>query len=400
MKKNEDSTAAADGFPPIDGPQFLEDAKDFAKNHIAGHAEMVISSKTLKAALQKVKGIVPNKPTLPILHNIVFSASAHQLAIMATDLDVTLMQYIELSQPVKGTLVALIPFAWLSKVCGLYSDMPLLITQEGKKLIITAESDVFDHDGLEAFDMYPELPQIPRDNMLVVGEDVIYWLDKAIVTAGQEDVTRPTLSKVFIEIMGDGINIVSTNAHALFTHRFPADTVAQTEVMLSQKVIKAMAGFKETSIFWNDKFVAFESRDIKVIAVRPEGNYVNWRAVIPPFESNLSIRRNALAAALDKISIVNGNYCLFHLKLDPSAILITAENADFGQTASAEVPLYSKYTGEVETIRLSPRLLQDLLSQIPYEEVGVAIHDRTKAVLMASEEDEGYKGLIMPWGDA
>ena len=52
-----------------------------------------ISSTELARAIQHVIGVVPNRSTIPILSNLLFSSEEGQIKIVATDLEITLISW-------------------------------------------------------------------------------------------------------------------------------------------------------------------------------------------------------------------------------------------------------------------------------------------------------------------
>src|SRR5689334_19457491 len=98
--------------------------------------KLIISNKLLKACLKKIRDIVPKKPVLPILENIIFSAYGNMLTIMCTDLEVTLIMHVEIEAKTETEFVALIPFAWLYSICNIHGDEPMVFAFDKKKLTI------------------------------------------------------------------------------------------------------------------------------------------------------------------------------------------------------------------------------------------------------------------------
>jgi DNA polymerase-3 subunit beta len=355
-----------------------------------------VNNKQLKKALKKIKEVVPKNSTLPVLENVRVSANGSTLTLIATDLEVTLSLDLELDVPVDKSGENLIPFAWLSSISNIHDELPLNFSFTKRSVVITGENDEYEQKELEPVANFPALPEIPKQNMVAMNNDFISWLNAAIITCDVKEELQTWKSKVNMEIMGNGIIITSTQGNMLFTHSFPAETVAETEVMVSHKIIKALDGFKETSIYWNENHIAFESENMLVIATRPEGKYVNYRAVIPKYKPNLSINRSALAMALEKASLVNDAQCEIQLSGNAGGIKINADNQDFNRKMTVELTLIKKYEGKVEKISINPQSLQKLLSQITYDQLELAIHEPTKAVLLTSETDKAYLGLLMP----
>ncbi len=358
--------------------------------------KIVISNKSLKSALRKLKGIVPARATVPALEALLIEADAKQLKLIASDMEVTLIMTLDLETPVDKPGKALVPFAWLNAISNLESDQPLEFSFTKKSLVVTSESDRFKQDGLEDVKNFPALPEVPNERSISMDNDFIATLNAALLICDVKEELQPWKSKVNMEITSKAIYLTSTNGTVLYTYVFHVEAKSQTECMISHKVIKALEGFKDTNIYWNEKFIVFESENVKVIATRPQGKYVNWRSVVPDHQPNLSISRTDLIHGLDKITLANGNVCFLELK-NEAGITITAKDEDLQREGSVMVPVAEKYSGEVERISVNPGLLLKLLHQVEYDELLFAIHDASKAVLLTAETDKNYTGFIMPF---
>ncbi len=357
--------------------------------------KFIISNKILKDALKKIGGVITKNSVLPILGDVLFKIDGERLTVTCTDLEVTISIDLTIESKIEQ-FTAAIPFHWLFSICNLHGDVPLVFFFNKGGLKISGDDDQFEQKKLADVKAFPELPKFPEGEPIKLEEDFIAKLNAALTTCGADEMSiwMPNVSLI---IEAQKIDIASSNASILYTYAFKKESSeGKTEVMLRRKMVKALSGFKETAISWNENHFAFISKNVTVIATRPEGKYPNYKAVIPSFGPNLTIGRWDLIESLNKASLVDDSCCQFGLIEGQRVMKISASNIDLDREVSVNVKAETPYTGTVETIRISPTSFLKLLSQVEYDKVSLAIHDSAKAILMTSEEDSAYIGLLMP----
>lgn len=290
----------------------------------------------------------------------------------------------------------LMPFDFVSKVVGLSGSVPLIFELlSAKKARINGEYDHYDLNSLDKVDDFPKLSSLPQKNMISLNGDFITWLNRSMDTISRDE-SKPAMLKACMDIQDIGMTLASTDAHVLFTHSFALESKEKDQLLVSPKMAKALEGFTETEIYWHKNHVAFKSGKITVIATRHDDKYPNYKAIIPNYESNLTIDRQALINALERVCLSGSvtNQTTIHLLKEKGTIHFESRDEDMNRLIQVDIP--GTYEGSVEWICVNASKLLVIMNQISFDEVKLHIHAKQKAILISSEADKGYLGLIMP----
>lgn len=358
--------------------------------------KIVLSSKNLKAAMATLSQAVNKKGVLPVLSDLCLRANGSQVTLITTDLELTILYTMD-AEVSGDPFDALLPFDFLKKVVDLNPNMPLVIefNKDCDRVSIHGMNDSYDITSLNKYQDYPAIPTIPSKNSIRINGTFISWLNRAMVSVSHDE-TRPALTKICLDIMSDGLTMTSTDAHIMFTRTFPVESKTEEMLLVSPKIAKALADFSETTITWREKHVAFQCDNVTVISTRPEDKYPDYKMVIPNYEKNLLVDKKELCNALEKcaLSSIDTKQTVIYLQSSDATIRLEADDTDKGR--KIDVTITGKYEGPVEKIAINADKLLSLLSQVEYDKVQLHIHNPKKAVLLSSQDDPAYTGLLMP----
>lgn len=357
--------------------------------------KFIISSKVLKSALDKLGQAVNSKSVVPALSNILCKAGAGEVVFSTSDLELSIQYRCE-CEVVGDPFDMLIPFSFIRQVVGLSKHAPIeVVLVDGKAKITGSAGDIYELNALTPVSDFPNIPALPKKNSIVMDDTTISWLHRALLTVSDDDV-RPAMTKVCLDITGDSMTMASTDAQSMFTHSFPIPSKATDQLLISHKIAKALEGFESAEVYWNSKHIGFHSEYITVIATRQEDKYPNYRAVIPDYTANLTLDRKDLVDALQRCclsSSANKFTCVF-LKEQEEVIRFVSDDPDYSR--KIQVDIAGTYAGPVEKFGINAQKLLTIMRQVDYDQVNLHIHNPTKAILISSESDAGYLGLMMP----
>lgn len=362
-------------------------------------SQIIISNGNLKPILRQLKSIVPGRPVISALKNVLFRVQGDGSAsLTCMDMEDTIICETTVQNTSEEAFSALVPFEFISRISDVYADIPLTLSFENNGLKVQASArDRYELKSLDPLVDYPKIPEFLADGQSIkVDSEFISWLNRAALTMSK-DTLRPSMSRVCIDIQTDHLALVSTNGQLLFIKKFDIQSNAPDELLVGGKCIKALSLHQETEILWSKNHIAFKSDKTTVITTRLSDRYVNYSAVIPRYEANVDFETSAFQLALKKVSIAapsyNGGEARLSLKEQIGIVSINAIEDDIH---SSKIDLPADYTGDVEHVNFSVTNMQTMLSQITFEEISLAIHHPTRAMLITSKEDPSYLGLIMP----
>lgn len=353
--------------------------------------KLIISTKDLKPALQKLSQVVVKKPVIPALSNIYLRARPDEVELIASDLELTISFVCKCE--CKETFEMLLPFDFISRLVGLLPGQPLGIELLPKdKGVITADGDIHQLGVLDRVEDFPKIPDIPSRKSVTLDAAFMEWLERAMASVSKDDL-RPAMTKALLEMEQDTINIVSTDAHSLFRHSFPIQTLMTEQILISPKIAKALQGFETTVLTWNAKHLAMKADNITIIATRHEDKFPDYKVVIPNHSANVTVHRADLISALNRASLASSKEVTFHFSND-NQLQVRGIDTDLERDSAATVNALSE--GSIGDVTLAPELFTTLLHQIPFSEIRLHVDRMPRGVLISAEEDADYLGMIMP----
>lgn len=357
--------------------------------------KFIISTDVLRPALNNLSQAVLKNGNVPALDNLLCRAkSATDIELITTDLELTIIHKCQ-AEITGAPFELLIPFHFIKQIVAFNTSIPLCVELDKGKAKITGQGDVYELGALDKVSDYPALPDMPEQKSIVLEAGFVAWIEKALITVGKEE-TRPALMHVCIDIKHDIIEMASSDSKVLFTKTFPFQSKVFETLLISQKIAKAISKFESPTVYWRKSHIGFKSGDITVIATRSEHKYADYKAVIPKYKKNLLLSRNELIGALERCTISSSQMKDTSIMLDPQSETVLFEAYDQDLDRKIDVRIPGKYDGPVKKINLSASNFLRLLAQVDYEFIELAIHEPAKAVLLTSETDPAYLGLIMP----
>lgn len=353
--------------------------------------KLIITTDTLKPALAKLSQAVNSKPTLPVLANILFKVTAGKAQLITTDLELTIFYDVVCES--KEDFDFMLPFDFLSKITTLNKHCPLTIDAAVKSVKITGPNDVYDVKLSDKIDIFPKLPELPKKSTIDLDKDILNSLHIAASTTSKNEL-RPALQHVLLDLKPGSLTIASTDGgYVVYSKQFKNQQQETEEILLSQKVIKALEGYSDVRLFYHDKAFAFQTDNITIFSTKSTHKYVDFRTVFPQdWPANLKLNKYHLLEALDKCSLVNDQLKQANLNLENDA---SFELSAKDEMLNVNVKLEGSYSGKVKQTAVNSEKLLKLLNQIEEDEISFAVHDSQRAIIITTA-DEGYRGLIMP----
>jgi len=359
--------------------------------------KFILSSDDLKKALKKVGQAINEKTVLPVLKNIYCKVGKEDVEFIASDLEISISYRCPIHEVGdQEPFELLLPYSFLHDIVAKMKNEPIIIEHPStRKARIVCTEDKFEVNSLDKFEDFPKLPAIPKKNSIKLDVAFISLLTKCMHTVAKDE-SRPAMQRSLLEIKPGESYLASTDAHFLYQHKVNVETTETQAIQISTKMAKAIEDMEEVDLFWTDRQVAFKNEKLIVWCKMFDDKYPNYRQVIPTYGPNLAIDKNTLVEALER-SCINSYYTkqtnLF-LKKEEGFIFFETDDTDFSRKGTVRRP--GVYTGETESISINAKKLLTILDQVEAEKIQLHIDKPTKAILISTEEDKDYLGLLMP----
>jgi DNA polymerase-3 subunit beta len=221
------------------------------------------------------------------------------------------------------------------------------------------------------------------------------------VFAVSDDETRYFMNGVFLEKSGDKIIMVATDGRRLaYISKNAGSNIKDfSGVIVPPKILTTLikrAGDEGLiSVSVTDKTIYIRFGSYSLSSVLLEGQFPNYRKVIPESQSNsLSVNRAEMLDALRRVSLlVEQKSHRVYMGIASGVMSVYSEESEIG-TAKEEIPC--KYDGEEVSIALNYRYIEEPFKVIGDEEICIRFSEANKAITIVPVPEKDFFHIVMP----
>jgi DNA polymerase-3 subunit beta len=367
--------------------------------------ELIITRGALLKGLQRIQGIVERRNTMPILANVLIEATDSGVTLFATDLELG----IRATYPamIKSRGAATVSARKLFEIVRELPEADIrLCGDEGHSVKVECERSRFKISGLPPSD-FPVFPEVETEPALTIGRQTFLDLVRRTVFAVGENDARYVLNGVLCAVERGSIKFVGTDGHRLAIDERPLSLpkggppVADTSVIVPKKALLEMKKLVEDSpeealaLHVSKTQLTFQQGDLVLLARLMEGNYPNYRQVIPAgSDKRITLDKSALEGALRRVALLSKERTnAVRFQVEPSRVVVSTSNPDLGE---AKEDLNVSYEGEPLTTGFNARYLLDVLGAVAAPEVILEFKDALSPCLIREPAQEGFLCVVMP----
>ncbi len=376
------------------------------------------SQAELNSALQLVSRAVSNRPTHPVLANILLAADEVTGKLRLTGFDLSLGIQTSISASIETSGAITLPAKLFGEIVSkLSNDSPLALNSDETSQVVelTSSSGTYQVRGILADD-FPDLPLVESGTSLKLNPLSLSNAIKSTLFASSTDDAKQLLTGVNLTFDGYGIESAATDGHRLAILNLNNILSQSTEKEISNNIDKFSITLPSKSLREVDKFlttcdinqpinffidkgqVVFISLD-EIITIRAlEGSYPNYSQLLPDTFSNvLEFDRKEFISSLERIAVLadqHNNVIKITTDSSENVIKITTDAQDIGMGTES---LSASFKGESFQIAFNVRYLLDGLKVIDSNLIKLSCNaPTTPAVFSPVNSDVNFTYLVMP----
>jgi DNA polymerase III subunit beta len=362
-----------------------------------------IERATLLKSLGHVQSVVERRNTIPILSNVLIEATSDGLRLMATDLDLQIVETVEAQVETPGatTVPAHTLFDIVRKLPE--GSQVSLSAADGRMQIVA---------GRARFN----LATLPRDDFPMIAEGELTtrfelpaatWrqlVDKTRFAISTEE-TRYYLNGIFIHVADDGhpvLKAAATDGHRLARVTVPRPDGAEgmPDVIIPRKcvgelrkLLDEVEGTIEVSL--SASKIRFGLGNAVLTSKLIDGTFPDYSRVIPTGNDKLlKLDPKSLMQGVDRVAtIASEKTRAVKMAVERDKITLSVTSPENG-TASEEVP--GDYAADTIEIGFNARYLMDILGQIEGDLVEVHLADAAAPTLIRENDASPALYVLMP----
>lgn len=359
--------------------------------------KLQVTQENLAKALGSVSRVASSRGTLPILSNVLLKTVDGRLSIAATNLDIAINHYIGSKVADEGAIT--VPARLMQDFVSSLPNGIIELKLDENKLHISAEKYQSVINGVSAED-YPVMTAIAEGQSWSLPGKLLKHALQQVIIAASSDEARPVLTGVYWHTFEGQLYMVATDSYRL-AEKVLTKTKNDVKLLIPasalQDLLRIIGDYEEEVIVTHDdQQVLFKVGDIELVARLIEGNYPDYRKLIPSaFNSKATLKRTDFVN-ITKVSSLfareSAGSVTINLDEKDQQVSIRSIASQLGEnTASANAAVSSE-----GTITLNSRYVLDALHALSGEEVAFSFNGKLEPCVMNDPKDSDYTHVIMP----
>ena len=356
--------------------------------------------------LQQVLSVVEQRAMMPILNNILLICENDNLKLIATNLDISIDCNVKASVEESGRIT--LPAKKLSAIVRSLPSNDVVVELNGTRAKISSGRSNFQIMGINA-DEFPVVQEQTFGNSVELTQSDLSRMLKNVSFAQSNDDNRFILNSVYFCFDPGKLTLAATDGRRLALvskdadHHcdlpgvvVPSKTIRELEKILGQgDNVKFSFEKKQISFYVSvdDENKSGLIGDIHIVSKVIEGNYPNFRQIIPQTtENRVKLDRQLVLECIQRVAIVSSEQKnLVKLHFENNTLEISAESQEYGE---AHEKIAITYDAKPVEIAFNYMFLCDPLRVLTQDDVFFEFKDELSAGVFKTLGDFLY--VVMP----
>lgn len=353
----------------------------------------------LNKALQTVSRVATNRGPLPILGNVLISASDSQIRISATNLEIAMIVTIHGKIETPGSLT--VPARLLGEFISNLPEGPVSLHGETTALEVVSGHYSSSIQGM-APDEFPSLPDVEDASPINLKAGVLREALSQVVIATSSDESRPVFTGVLLNATSDSLVFTATDSYRLAEKTIKIKTKKEDEKVIIpakavQEIIRILSDDNEdVELFLDDSQIKLKTQTVSLVSRLIDGQFPSYQQLIPE-SSDTSIEVSSEEfARITKIASLFAREAAGSITLqadeEKQQLAIHSVASQVGENNSVAE---GKIEGE-GSVSLNSRYIIDALNVMDGETSFFRFSGKLSPCVLTSKGQDDYVHVIMP----
>lgn len=364
--------------------------------------KLTIDRAALIKPLGHAHGVVERRNTVPILSNAVLRAENRQLTLIATDMDMDIVETVPAAVMEPGVVTTPAQLIYdIARKLPEGAEIEIAQTDPGQ-IVMRAGRSSFSLPTLPVEDFPAISDQAMTTEFTLAAADLKALIENTRFAVSTEE-TRYYLNGIYLHIAEmQLLRAVSTDGHRLARSQMdlPGGAESMPSVIVPRKAVgelsKLIDEFEgDVRIGITDSRARFTFGSVEVTTKLIDGTFPDYQRVIPTENNNiLQVSSDAFRQAVDRVSTVSADKTRsVKMRISGEVMTLSASSTD---SASGEETLEVSYNGSDIEIGYNARYLMDVASQIDGETIEFALADSALPTVIRNPGDDANLFVLMP----
>jgi len=351
------------------------------------------------------ESIIPGKPQMQILTNIVLETEGDKINVTSTDLEVIIRTSFEASIEKEGSITLN-----GSKFLGIVRQLPeediyFEVDTDNNEIRIRSDNSSikakFTLKGIPKENFPPISTNIPEKSFFTFPQQTLKQMIKKTIFSISSEESRRYLNGVFFERKKDILKLISTDGRRLayIERKVSIDKDFELASIVPHKVLNEIVKYLNEEgmidIRFTENQVSFDFNNMIFISSLIDGNFPNYNQVIPKKqEKYATINSKSFLEALNRSSLyIEEKFSQIKLDFYENHLVMSINNSDLG---SFREELAIEYNAESIEIAFNHKYMKDFFKELSTESFKIEMNTPISPVSVKSTDDEDYLYIVMP----
>ena len=357
-----------------------------------------INKSELLNALTIVSKGTASRSTIPVLSGVYIKAEGMGLVMETTDLERSIRYSVPALVEEEGTTV--IPEKLLLDIVKNLPEAAVEFQTNDSTVTVSCGKSSFTLKTLDAAD-FPPFPNVDVSSSIEVPFAEFCSMVKRVAKVVSKDQSRAVLTGVLISTSDEGLRMVATDSYRLAVADIALEGVQENfEAIVSGMFLQEVAGLpkmeENITIGLTANQIVFTYQNMVLINRRIEGNFPNYRQIIPQsWATKTCFTTQELITAVKRVGLVSALSSPVKIDINAEAgnAIINAATQDVG---SAEEVVGCEVAGESIQIALNHQYVLDGLMSVSTDQVFFETSSPMKPGIFRAGAGENFLYLVMP----
>ena len=345
---------------------------------------MKIQKTDLAQKLNKIKGVVPKKTTLPVLQGILVRDGF----LIANNMEMTVKAKIEGTEGESF----IIPERAFDLINNLPDGEMEISVAAGNIIMIKADKIKNKYQTLDPA-QFPATASQDNGSELRIKAEMLLESMKRVSYAVPAQNTNTVMTAMCLQAAGGQLNFVGLDGHVLAWDKIGYD--GEFELLIPKNTVDKMKSLGlsgEVQIRHNKTGAVFITEDFEIYTRLIEGEYFKYQTLFKELPLHTVVSRIALLDAMTRAKMCTEERCPVRFEMDGGALSLSIKDntTDYHETIELQEDI-----AETLTIGFDARLVLETLKAFDCENVGLSFGG-PKMPMIVEAEDSDFKTIVLP----
>lgn len=345
---------------------------------------MKIQKTELATKLNKIRGVVPKKTTMPVLQGIL----AKEGYLIANNMEMA----VKAKLGGMGDECFIIP----ERAFDLISNLPdgeVEISVTAKNTITIKADKIKNKYQTMDPEQFPDTATQKAENQLTIKADMLLESIKRVSYAVPVHGNNPVMASMCLQAADGQLNFVGLDGHVLAWDKVGYE--GDFELLIPKNTVdrlKSLGLAGDVQITHNKTGAVFITEDFEVHTRLVEGEYFKYRAMFKELPVHTVVSRGELLDAMTRAKMCTEERCPVRFEMQEGQLNLSIKDkiTDYHETVDLQEKLPQPLT-----IGFDARLVLETLKAFDCDNVGISL-ESPRMPMIVEAEDSDFKAIVLP----